>query len=97
MPYKDKEKQREAQARLNKARRKYARAIINEAKAGGCFFCGEEEEVCLDFHHRNPAEKSFTIGNQVHLAPERIIAELAKCVVLCANCHRKLHAGLLSI
>jgi Fe-S-cluster-containing dehydrogenase component len=57
-----------------------------------CLKCGESDIACLDFHHRNPAEKD---GNVVHMARygnvEKALAEAAKCDVLCSNCHRKLH------
>jgi hypothetical protein len=53
----------------------------------------------LEFHHRNPAEKDEDIARAVQAgwALERLQAEVAKCVVLCANCHRKLHAGRLEL
>lgn len=50
----------------------------------------------LDFHHRNPAEKDFNIGdNNSSISMERfvkeIIPELEKCDLLCPNCHRQEH------
>jgi 5-methylcytosine-specific restriction endonuclease McrA len=70
------------------------RAVINTALAGGCVRCGETDTACLDFHHRNPAEKEAEIGNVARRwGSERLLAEIAKCVVLCSNCHRKFHAG----
>ena len=62
-----------------------------------CFRCGECDPVALDFHHRNGEEKSFQIGRSGNLNIDTLIAEIAKCVVLCANCHRKLHAGRFSL
>lgn len=58
-----------------------------------CVRCGENHPGVLDFHHRNPAEKEFQIGYAVlsDRAKQRVIDEIAKCDVLCANCHRKLH------
>jgi hypothetical protein len=58
-----------------------------------CMECGETHPGCLDFHHRNPAEKKFQLvasqmGNRSWTSIE---AEIAKCDVLCSNCHRKLH------
>jgi hypothetical protein len=49
-----------------------------------CSICGETAPECLEFHHRNPAEKS-------RASKERVLAEVAKCDVLCANCHAKRH------
>lgn len=64
-----------------------------------CAVCGEAESACLDFHHRNPAEKLFTLSSAADLSKrtmEEIKAEALKCDPLCANCHRKLHAGRIS-
>lgn len=57
-----------------------------------CKICGEDHPACLDFHHRNPNEKEFVISSSVNaLKREKFLEEIAKCDVLCANCHRKLH------
>lgn len=58
-----------------------------------CINCGEGHPACLEFHHREPREKKYEISNLVsHGAPiQSILIEIAKCDVLCANCHRKLH------
>jgi len=54
----------------------------------GCEHCGYREDArALQFDHIDPATKSFTIGSSSHLAWERVVAEIAKCRVLCANCH----------
>ncbi len=65
-----------------------------DAQKLACRYCGESDPTCLDFHHRNPKEKEFLLSLAVARASlERIKAEVAKCDVLCANCHRKLHAA----
>jgi hypothetical protein len=72
-----------------------ARDLVNKAKASGCSLCVEREPACLDFHHVR-GSKDFSLGDVMRgrYSARRIEAELAKCVVLCANCHRKVHAGL---
>lgn len=53
----------------------------------------------LDFHHIDPFQKDFQMGD-ILASPQRwtiIVAELKKCVLLCANCHRELHAGVANI
>jgi hypothetical protein len=45
----------------------------------------------LDFHHTDPRAKEFKIS-QMRTIP-RLKAEIAKCIVICANCHRKGHKG----
>ena len=61
-----------------------------------CIKCGENHPHCLDFHHRDPAEKEFTLSlaGEGRYGIPRLLKEVAKCDVLCANCHRKLHAAL---
>jgi hypothetical protein len=58
-----------------------------------CIECGETHPACLDFHHRDPAAKEGTVARLVakNVKLERVKAEIEKCDVLCANCHRKLH------
>ena len=68
------------------------RQILLDARAGGCIKCGEKDPACLDFHHRNgKADKLGHIGVIRRLGIDRLYAELVKCDVLCANCHRKHH------
>ncbi len=61
----------------------------------GCACCDETEPVALDFHHPND-DKEFNIGQQIGLSEAKIWEEIAKCVVVCANCHRKIHANILA-
>jgi hypothetical protein len=59
----------------------------------GCYICKEGDPVCLDLHHRDPQQKELNPANMWNRGwgPPRVAAELAKCDVICANCHRKLH------
>jgi len=67
--------------------------FLSILKSVGCSVCGEDDERCLDLHHRNPDEKLFSLhlGNQGR-SKSSWRTEAKKCVVLCANCHRKLGA-----
>ena len=62
-----------------------------------CAICGEPDPVVIDFHHLDPATKSFTLGQTNNYSDEKILAEVDKCVCLCANCHRRVHAGTAEI
>jgi hypothetical protein len=63
-----------------------------ETQKVACIRCGEADPACLDFHHRNPDEKELTLSLAIARASlKRIQAEVVKCDVLCANCHRKVH------
>jgi hypothetical protein len=77
--------------------KKSTRDFINEYKnSSKCFCCEESESVCLDFHHLY--DKEFSLGAATgRYSIERIKKEIDKCVILCSNCHRKLHAGLIDI
>jgi hypothetical protein len=58
----------------------------------GCSSCGERDPSCLDFHHRDGAEKLFNIYGAVKgTSRAEILSETEKCDVECANCHSKLH------
>lgn len=67
------------------------RQILMDARAGGCIKCGEKHSWCLDFHHRAGTDKLGNIGEFRRFAIPKLLAEIAKCDVLCANCHRKHH------
>lgn len=72
--------------------REYLARLAEIKLAHGCLRCGyREHPAALSFHHRDPATKKFTIGKGYHAA-EKLLAEIAKCDVLCENCHRVLHA-----
>lgn len=60
-----------------------------------CAGCGLREPVdALEFHHLDPHTKEFGISTEgIPRRWDKIVAELAKCVLLCANCHREVHAG----
>lgn len=69
-------------------------ALLREFRNAGCLYCGEAHHECLDAHHVNPTTKSWDVAVLlVHGDVEQFKEELAKCVCLCANCHRRLHAG----
>ena len=51
----------------------------------------------FEFHHLSARTKEFAISHDgISRRWEKTVAELAKCVLLCANCHRETHAGLRS-
>jgi hypothetical protein len=41
----------------------------------------------MDFDHRDPTKKSFAIGHALLVSRPKLIAEIEKCDVVCANCH----------
>lgn len=77
----------------NAEQRKTKRSFLDEAKKDGCVVCGEKEAIALDFHHL--FGKDFNLSRHITTNVEKLMEEVAKCVVLCANCHRKVHHGSL--
>ena len=78
-------------------RKKELTAWLQQYKSSlKCSQCPESCWVCLDFHHKDPNEKECSLANALNRcwSPQRMMAEIAKCEVLCSNCHRKLHHGL---
>lgn len=62
-----------------------------------CVFCGESESICLDFHHLDNSKKEYNVSNMNYstYSIKTIKKEIDKCIIVCANCHRKLHAGII--
>ncbi len=67
-------------------------SFIERAKVAGCSWCPENDPEVLHFHHLNPLAKSFEVMLYT-FKPIRVDLphEVEKCIVLCANCHRKAH------
>ncbi len=78
-------------ARL-KTKRAAARKIVWDHKLKHkCLDCGETDPVVLEFDHRDPSLKCFNIASQRNAAldPTKLLLEIKKCDVRCANCHRR--------
>ncbi|MFA5368967.1 MAG: hypothetical protein WC303_03130 [Candidatus Paceibacterota bacterium] len=76
--------------------KKYKKSImewfIEIKKDLKCSKCGEDRYWILDFHHINPNEKDIDVSSLLNTAnKKRILNEIKKCTVYCANCHRDLH------
>ncbi len=73
-------------AAKNKAYRVIIRAMIIKARDVPCMDCGHRyPQVCMQFHHRDPSTKKCEIANAS--TPNLAQKEMAKCDVICANCH----------
>lgn len=91
------ENNKEQQKANVKRRRIEIREWFRELKSTlKCERCGENHPATLDFHHRDPATKEIGLWElqRKSWGKDRILAEIAKCEVLCANCHRKHHSSL---
>lgn len=73
----------------NDKRRRANKEWMDRAKDKPCADCGGRfPTVCMDFDHRDPALKSFRISEGGLRSRVSLEAEIAKCDVVCANCHR---------
>ena len=77
---------------IENARRRWRgqAALLNELRNVPCADCGARLEPCaMDFDHRDPATKEYRVTAMIGRAgTARILAEAAKCDIVCANCHR---------
>ena len=79
-------------------RRQKLKVIASVYKGGTCIACDYTGHLSgYDYHHLDPSKKEFKIGDASTASWKRLLAELDKCVMLCALCHRKHHAGVLDI
>lgn len=87
---------------IRKEKLKYAKKVRvknkqiwhNEMKETmGCFKCGDVRWYLLEFHHIDPNTKEYAISDMFRsdFSRKRMLNEMEKCVLLCANCHREHH------
>jgi len=74
-----------------------AQEIRGIKSVNGCVICGEKHPAALSFHHKRPETKKAAISSMAGKPRREIAEEIAKCAILCANCHVKVHAGVLSL
>lgn len=82
-------------AEFRKRRKKWA----IESLGGSCCVCGYNKvQEALEFHHLDPSQKEFA-PSQSGKTMNRLsyVNELRKCVLLCANHHREVHAGAVEV
>lgn len=93
-----KERCRECRNLAVSKRRKILKLKAIEYKGGVCSKCSYSSCVeAMEFHHLNPSEKDFGIGKiGTKKSWPSIVKELDKCILVCANCHRELHAEIVS-
>jgi 5-methylcytosine-specific restriction endonuclease McrA len=92
-PYSDR---REYLIQAVQKRRKNIRWKAIAYKGGRCQICSYDRcAEALEFHHLNSSRKDFGISSKGYTRSwNKVLEELEKCILLCANCHREIHAGL---
>jgi transcription elongation factor Elf1 len=77
-----------------RARRKAVETVKSE-HGNECALCGYSTCLrALEFHHLDPSVKEHKIGSGKTRSIKKLRKECEKCVLVCANCHREIHAGL---
>jgi len=59
---------------------------------GKCSVCSYDK--CMDalqFHHVDPSQKEFSLGQKRGYTIEKLRTELKKCILVCSNCHIEIH------
>ena len=88
------EKNKEQYKEKVRARKIELREWIDEIKSTlHCERCPQNHPAALDFHHEDPDKKEFSLGSAADRgwSKEKILAEMEKCKILCASCHRIHH------
>lgn len=80
-------------------RREKIKDMAIKYKGGKCQCCGYDKyKGALEFHHLNPEEKDFAISEKGYTRSfEKVKKELDKCILVCSNCHKEIHAGLIDL
>jgi len=81
-------------AEYNKIKREELKLYIeNYKREHPCVRCGMTDHRALEFHHKKPNIKKFSIFHAIHnrYSIKSVAAEIEKTVVVCANCHRIIH------
>ena len=99
LTYEGKWKCKKCRTEAVQRRRDKIKELAVQYKGGKCCICGYNKYVgALEFHHLDPNQKDFNIGAKGYTRSfNKVKEELDKCICVCANCHREIHAGLIDI
>ena len=109
MPFKSNEEQRiykrgwyrrntvKVKAEVMARKRKLAVRLQVYKEELQCELCLEDTACCLDFHHPDDNKDNAVADMPWHgFGWDKILQEINKCMVLCRNCHAKVHVGIVS-
>jgi hypothetical protein len=73
----------------HRARWRYNADLLDQLRSVPCADCrGRFAQCAMDFDHRDPSTKSRGVTRMISGSTERMLAEVDKCDIVCANCHR---------
>ena len=72
-------------------RREKTKKVLEYLLENPCIDCGESDPIVLEFDHREGTEKIYAVTQMIshNCGLKKIFAEIEKCDVRCANCHRR--------
>lgn len=72
------------------------KVLLLKTECGGrCSKCGYDRCMdALEFHHVDPTQKEFHLGERRGLSIDKLRTELDKCILVCRNCHTEIHAAM---
>lgn len=73
--------------------------MVIEYKGGKCVICGYKKCVwAFDLHHVDGSKKEFGLSVRgLTRSWDKVQKEINKCILVCANCHREIHAGIVQL
>ncbi len=82
--------------KVTRRKQKVRRILVDEA-GGRCAVCGYDRCVVnLHFHHVDPTQKALRLSSHIGRSLTAFREEAKKCVLVCANCHGEIEAGLIA-
>lgn len=91
MPIRDIAARKEYFRQYDKKRFARKRAFLLEGKS--CIRCGFDDVRALEFHHRDPSNKLFSVMRSLTKNMNDLLLEIKKCDLICANCHAIEHSA----
>ena len=82
----NKKRKNELQRQRHISNRQY---MYNFLKSHPCVVCGESDPVVLEFDHIDQSTKTTAVSLMADYSLDRVKEEIAKCRILCANCHKR--------
>ena len=80
---------KKASVRNKSVRDEHRKIVISFLSNNPCVDCGESDTEVLQFDHRERAEKVAEINRLMTCSTSKLLEEISKCDVRCANCHMK--------
>lgn len=80
-------------------RKRLSEQVMIQKQYLTCCFCGEDNSICLDFHHTDSTKKEYNVSDMIAAGKgwKSIQQEIDKCICVCSNCHRKIHGNFISV